>query len=166
MCDCPAAAEVTKELRSIYPGDEIFRANFTTKVFDTSNNRNKQVVRYILAKIDAQTAGTPFSSPSSEITVEHILPENPADNWPQFSEADAASEVYRIGNMILLEDKLNRNASNLSFSRKKPFYGQSIITTAIKMATEAGDWDVEKIQIRQQGLARTATGIWRIAQLH
>jgi hypothetical protein len=160
------AADVIRELRTIYPSDEIFRANFTTKIFDTSNSRNKQVVRYILAKVDAQTAGTPFSWPSPEITVEHILPENPADDWPQFSDVDAASEVYRIGNMMLLEERLNREAGNKSFADKRPFFAQSDMATAATISGEMADWDAGKIQNRQGAMARNATGIWRIAQLH
>ena len=70
------AAQVLAELRSIYPNDEIFKANFASKTFDTTNNRNKQIVRYILAKVDAQNSSTPFSWPAPEITLEHILPEN------------------------------------------------------------------------------------------
>lgn len=161
-----SAGDVIRELRSIYPSDEVFRANFTTKVFDTSNSRNKQVVRYILAKIDAQTAGIPFSSPSPDITVEHILPENPAENWPQFNDVDAASDVYRIGNMMLLEERLNREAGNASFLDKKKVFERSNLVTPRAIALEDGDWDSGKIQIRQQALATTATGIWRVAQLH
>lgn len=161
-----SAAEVIGQLRSIYPNDDIFKANFATKTFDTSNSRNKQIVRYILAKLDAQIAGTPFSWPSPEITIEHILPENPADNWPQFPDVEAASEVYRIGNMMLLEETLNKRAGNLSFLDKKPFFNRSRLATAKALSQEQNEWDKAKIGMRQRTLARTTTGIWRVPQLH
>jgi hypothetical protein len=160
------AAQVLAELRSIYPNDEIFKANFASKTFDTTNNRNKQIVRYILAKVDAQSSGTPFSWPASEITLEHILPENPAGNWPQFTDVEASAEVFRLGNMMLLEENLNRNAANLPFEDKKAIFANSNMVTAQDLSRETEDWSKAKINSRQQSLARIATSIWRIAQLH
>ncbi|SNR78542.1 Protein of unknown function [Puniceibacterium sediminis] len=161
-----SAAEVLRELRSIYPNDEVFRANFSVKAFDTSNNRNKQIVRYILAKIDAQNSQTAYVSPPSEISVEHILPENPADNWPLFSETEAASSVYRLGNMMLLEESLNRRAGNLAFIQKKPLYADSNLLPPSQLAIVDWDWDGSQIENRQRQLAIVATGIWRVSQLH
>jgi len=161
-----SAYQVLGELRSIYPNDEIFRANFATKVFDTSNNRNKQIVRYILAKIDAQNTGSSFSWPSQEITVEHILPESPAENWPEFSDVEVTSEVYRIGNMILLENKLNRDAGNKPYSLKTKIYAKSHLGSAKHLCEKYNVWNVRAINERQSSLARLATGIWRVSQLH
>nr|WP_319247219.1 DUF262 domain-containing HNH endonuclease family protein [uncultured Celeribacter sp.] len=160
------AAQVLAELRSIYPNDEIFKANFASKTFDTTNNRNKQIVRYILAKVDAQNSSTPFSWPAPEITLEHILPENPESNWPQFADVEASAEVFRLGNMMLLEENLNRDAGNLSFEDKKVIFARSDMETARKLSQETEDWGKAKINERQQFLARTATSIWRISQLH
>lgn len=160
------AAQVLAELRSIYPNDEIFKANFASKTFDTTNNRNKQIVRYILAKVEAQKSGTHFSWPAPEITLEHILPENPQANWPQFTDVEASAEVFRLGNMMLLEENLNRDAGNLTFAAKKAFYSQSSMATAKDLSNETGDWEKANINSRQQSLARVATSVWRVAQLH
>ncbi|MDF1736550.1 MAG: DUF262 domain-containing HNH endonuclease family protein [Minwuia sp.] len=160
------ANEILKELSQIYPNDEIFRANFATKVFDTGSSRNKQIVRYILAKLDAQSSGTPFSPPSPEITIEHVLPENPGDDWAEVSDADVESSVYRIGNMILLEDKLNSLAGNSSFESKKNQYRKSSISDALKLSEFDELWNVTEIDKRQKKLAKLATTVWRVSQLH
>lgn len=160
------ANEVLKELSTIYPNDEIFRANFSTKTFDTATSRNKQIVRYILAKVEAQGSSAPFAMPSPEITVEHILPENPGENWPLFSDADVNSFVYRIGNMILLEEKLNQAAGNSSFEQKKPIFEKSVYATPQELAKKEQSWAIKDIESRQKKLANLATTIWRVSQLH
>ncbi|QEA37685.1 HNH endonuclease [Pistricoccus aurantiacus] len=60
--------------------------------------------------------------PSPEITIEHVLPENPSDNWPEFNDVAAAAEVYRIGNITLLEEGLNCEAGNHTYEVKAPSY--------------------------------------------
>jgi hypothetical protein len=68
--------------------------------------------------------------------------------------------------MMLLEERLNREAGNKSFVAKKPFFAQSAMATAATVSRVTDDWDAEKIQNRQSTMARNATGIWRVAQLH
>ena len=160
------ASEVLRELRSIYPSDEVFRANFASKTLDTTNSRNKQIVRYLLAKVDAQQHGVTFVMPPPETTVEHILPENPDDNWPQFNEAMASAEVYRLGNMTLLEDNLNREAGNSSYDVKKPVFERSTNATTSQLPTTFKEWNSDSINTRQRAMSRVATGVWRVPQLH
>ena len=68
--------------------------------------------------------------------------------------------------MMLLEENLNRDAGNLSFEDKKVIFARSDMETARKLSQETEDWGKAKINERQQFLARTATSIWRISQLH
>ncbi|WP_432448288.1 DUF262 domain-containing protein [Aliiroseovarius marinus] len=157
--------EVLSELRSVYPSDQVFKASFETKTFDTTNSRNKQIVRYLLAKIQAQETQTAFSWPPPAISVEHILPENPDKNWPEFDDATAAAEVYRIGNMTLLEEQTNRSIGNKSYNDKRPELAKSKILTTSKLAASYQTWDIDAINDRQSSMAKMATGIWRVAQL-
>lgn len=110
---------VISALRQIYPGDDVFRSNFAAKSLDTSSSRNKGIVRYILAKIEAQSASVTYSLPPPEITLEHILPVNPSGNWTGFNDVDISTEAFRLGNMILLESQLNHDAGNLPFEKKR-----------------------------------------------
>jgi hypothetical protein len=160
------AREVLIALRSIYPSDEVFRANFATKTFDTASSRNKQVVRYILAKLDAQKNGTPFVLPPADMTLEHVLPESPGANWKQFTEASAEAEIYRLGNMTLLEAALNRDAGSRPFDEKKPLYLKSSNSSSRVIAERYEEWTEGAINERQKAQADLATAIWRVAQLH
>jgi len=159
-----SANDVIKELKSIYPNDTVFKANFSDKILDTSNSRNKRVVRYLLAQLDAQITGATAVTPNSEITIEHIFPENPGEGWEHM--ADASSEVYRIGNMILLERKLNKDAGNQNFSKKKENLSLSDHFSAKDICENFDNWDVSSIGIRQAKLGNVATSIWRVSQLH
>ena len=161
-----SANEVLAELRSIYPNDQVFRANFSTKILDTGSSRNKQIVRYILAKIESQVSGTPYSLPPSDVSIEHILPENPAAHWPQFDDATASSEVYRLGNMTLLEEAINREIGNRPYVTKRPAFQNSNFTTTQNISSDYEDWNINSINRRQLAMARIASGIWRVNQLH
>lgn len=161
-----SANEVLNELRSIYPKDDTFKVSFTSKIMDTSSSRNKQIVKYILAKIDAQMTSGSYAFPGSDITIEHILPESPGEGWAHFDDAEVASEVYRLGNMTLLESKLNRDAGNLSFDKKVPYYEKSKIHSTCVLASSFDRWDNRSIERRQNQLAKVASGIWRVPQFH
>ncbi|MFZ1662361.1 MAG: HNH endonuclease family protein, partial [Paracoccaceae bacterium] len=161
-----SARDVIIALRPVYPNDDIFRATFATKTMDTSSSRNKQIVRYILAKLDAQITGAPFVVPPAEMTIEHILPENPDTNWATFSDVEVSSEVYRIGNMALLEAQLNRDAGNRPYSQKASILLNSTISSTKSIPNRYSDWNTDTINKRQAAQASFATAIWRVAQLH
>lgn len=161
-----SARDVVNALRSLYPNDDVFAANFSAKSMDTTGSRNKHIVKYILAKIEAQHAQKPYIFPPSEITIEHVLPENPDINWPQFDEVEANSEVYRLGNMALMEATLNRKAGNVQYSDKIALLRQSSMETTRSIADRYLIWTIDEINSRQAAQSRLATAIWRIAQLH
>jgi len=161
-----SASDVLSELRPIYPGDAVFKANFESKSFDTTSSRNKQIVKYILAKLDAQISGSPYNFPPPDLSVEHILPESPGENWPQFDDASAVSEVYRLGNMALLEDRINRDIGNKPYKDKCEGLGKSTIASTKKIPNEYSVWDEKSVEARQKAFAKVATSIWRVSQLH
>lgn len=159
-------AEVIQRLRPIYPSDSTFRASFATKVFDTSNSRNGEIVRYLLGRIEAHENNSAYSSLARTITLEHVLPENPHDNWPEFSANEQLADVYRLGNMILLEQALNKSAGNKAFKEKQAFYRQSERLHAGRISELEDEWTSREVDARQRNMARVATAIWRINQLH
>ena len=74
--------------------------------------------------------------------------------------------MYRLGNMVLLEEGLNRRAGNSSFQVKKSIYAESNLAPVVTLSENEADWDDTQIHYRQQRLARLATSVWRVAQLH
>jgi len=154
--------EVLDALRDVYPDDQHFKAAFSEKELRTTNSRNKKVVRYILFELERQRSGQDFDFESATYNIEHILPENPSENWSHIEEAKQERLVYRIGNMTPLETARNRDIGNSSYSSKIDIYRQSDFQITKAIPQHYDGWDEMKIEARQKQLANVATGIWRI----
>jgi hypothetical protein len=159
------AADVIKALSAVYIPDDQFRPAFTEKVLRTTAPRNKHIVRYVLFRIEKHISGTDYDIESEQYSLEHILPENPGQNWPQFSEEEAEENLYRLGNMTMLERATNRDIGNTSFTDKKGLYASSSFKITKSVAADNSDWNVARVAARQSWMANQATSIWRIAQL-
>lgn len=159
------AGEVIRALAPIYISDNQFKPAFTEKIFPTTAARNKRVVRYILFKTEKYVTGVDYDTESERYSLEHVLPENPGGNWPQFSEDEFEEMVYRIGNMTLLTTPSNRGLGNVSYEVKRPVYEKSEFQITRNIAIENNEWNTGRISARQGWLANQATTIWRIAQL-
>ena len=148
-------------LRPVYPEDVEFRAAFLEKSFRTTSSRNRKGVRYILFKLEERLSGSSYEFESAKYDLEHVLPENPGDDWPQFDEQQHNVSTYRLGNMTLLNSTTNRELGNIGFPEKRPVYRQSEFSITTKLAEEFDTWTVDKIRSRQAWMARQATSIWR-----
>ena len=51
--------------------------------------------------------------------IEHVLPENPHDDWGRFDEQQREVSTHRLGNMTLLESASNRELGNKDFADKR-----------------------------------------------
>ncbi len=152
-------AQAFQAMRSVYVDDEKFRSDFTYLSFATSGPR-KKLVRYILYSLEADESKAQRDFELDSGTVEHILPENPTEDWKDsFSRDQADKFIYRLGNLTLLEDSLNRRAGTLSFEEKKQLYAGS--SYAITNHLAPGSWTPEVVTARQAALAERAVHIWR-----
>jgi hypothetical protein len=159
------ASDAIRALAPIYIADEPFRGAFADKILRTTSARNKNVARYILFRLEHHLSGIEHDADSPKYTLEHILPENPGDKWPQFSDEDAEEAVYRLGNLALLEADTNHGLGNAGFAEKKAEYLGSAFLLTQKVASENADWNLDRVAERQRWMARQATAIWRVAQL-
>ena len=156
------AAEVVKALRPVYPSDDAFRSAFTEKQIRTTTPRNRRVVRHILFAIEHHHSGKEFDADSDRYSIEHILPENPGDNWDTFTDEQADRYVYRLGNMTPLASAANRAVGNAAFDLKRGTYLQSEFGITHHVAEANESWTPDRIASRQAWLAKQATAIWRI----
>jgi hypothetical protein len=74
------------ELKTITPTDTQFRS-----VFESANVSNRKLARYYLRALEMTAKGEsePWHIPNDDqsvINLEHVLPEKPLGNWPQFSD--------------------------------------------------------------------------------
>ena len=157
--------DVIMALRSVYPSDEVFESSFASKEFDTSSSRNRSIVKYILGKIEEQETGTCPDVAGDRVSIEHILPENPGQNWSSFSDSEAAAVTFRIGNLTLLERSINKGLGNKGFRDKQSDYRSSGFSQTRNIGDQAADWTADEIQKRQKKLARVAKTVWRVDQL-
>jgi hypothetical protein len=153
--------DVLNSLRDIYPDDAQFKTAFTEKELKTTDNRNRKVVRYILFEIEKQRSGQDFDFESAAYNLEHILPENPSDDWSYINDADRDRLVFRLGNMTLLETQRNREIGNGGYNFKRSVYEQSVFQITKAVAEHYETWDAYKIEARQKQLANIASAIWR-----
>lgn len=154
--------QVLAALQSIYPDDRQFNAAFSEKELCTTYSRNKKIVRYILFEIERQRSGQALDFESATYNIEHILPENPSEDWLWIEDAKQDRLIYRLGNMTPLETARNRDLANGSYETKREVYAQSDFQITRAIAEHYHTWDEAKIESRQKQLAKIATGIWRI----
>ncbi len=149
-------------LKRVYPEDSQFRAAFADKELKTTSSRNKNVVRFILFLMEKHIGNAEYDAESDKYNLEHVLPENPAEDWPDYDEHRDEKFIYRLGNMTLMEAKANRDIGNDAYSVKREAYEESEFVITKKVAEEYSEWNTDKIVARQNWLARQATAIWRV----
>ena len=158
-----SAKAAIARLRPVYPEDAEFRAAFADKALRTTSTRNNKVVRFILFRLEAQLSGQHFEFESAKHGIEHVLPENPRDDWHQFDDQQREASTYCLGNMTLLTTADNRDLGNSGYAEKRLVYQESDFAITRKLAEDFDTWTVEKIRSHQTWMARQAIGIWRVS---
>lgn len=146
-------------LSKIYVNDNEFTVSFTNKVFP-ENARNNKIIKYILGKYERFKGGLRDVSIVSELdTIEHIYPQHPNEEW---NDDNLDSLIYRLGNMCLLEKKLNNNIGNKRYAEKVEVLNQSTFITTNSISSEYPEWVQQSIVDRQKQMAKCAKNIWKI----
>ena len=150
-----------KKLSSILVDDNEFKSAFKEKSFPY-NSRNAKVIKYILGKIEHFKGSTQVISFNDEnISIEHIYPQNPNDEW-ELDESKMQRFIFRLGNMCLLEKRLNRDVQNASYLDKIVVYQKSAYYYAQKVAADYSEWNDNAIIKLQSEMANSAISIWRV----
>lgn len=163
-----SAKQVADEFRAINP-DAGFRNDFALAAMPKARAR---LIRYMLSKITnfmSQQAGNgggeQIANPDAkQVTLEHVLPQNPSTGWRTAFQAgaDPAEYVHRIGNLTLLSSKVNRQAANRSFAQKQKA-ALDISTLAINQYfRQLKKWGDKEIEERQAELAEVALQVWKL----
>lgn len=159
------ARQAIVNLRTVYIPDDRFRLDFGDSSFDTRKTAKRKLARYILGELERQSGGVPPDPENESVTIEHICPTNPNNGWDAFSDIEVEVLAMRLGNMTLMQRGANNLAGNSSYAEKLADYRTSAYTITRGLAENYPDWTPATLDARQQGLARMATGIWRIGQL-
>lgn len=153
--------ELQKSLKGLIPEDTVFKDRF--RIATLSKHK---YARYYLKAIENYHRGEDnpellVNTNPDSVNLEHILPEKPNRNWPDFTEDDINSYVKRIGNLTLMKTKENSEFKNSSFTVKKKRYKESEIWVTSTIANY-DDWTIESIKKRQNELAELAIKTWNL----
>lgn len=156
------ARELREELKKLIPDDAEFKEKFITATVS-----NEKYARYYLRAIKNQKKGITspeliVNSDPDVINIEHILPKNPHENWSNFNEDQVISLNKRIGNLTLMQNKLNSEQGNESFSQKKNYFMSSNLWITKMIADNYNEWTPDNIRDRQEKLADIAVQTWNL----
>ncbi len=99
-------------------------------------------------------------NPNEEkVTLEHILPQTDSPDWAHISQEHRESYIRRIGNLTLLDKKLNERAGNISFQKKRAVFRESELLMTKELA-QIEDWTISAIEKRQSDFAAIAIKVW------
>lgn len=154
-----AALQIFKE---VYPSDDEFKNAFSLK-----QERNNARAQYYLRKLESEAIRADKGVMAQEtqpgtLTVEHILPRNPGDEWSDVLAADeklSDGYAFRLGNLCLLT-QVNRELGRKSFDDKREVYEASTLITTKEVASYSS-WTSSSIEARQYKLAKLAVSAWR-----
>ena len=104
----------------------------------------------------------PIKNPE-KINLEHILPVDSSNlnNWPGFDEEIHKTYYKRIGNLTLLDKKINSEGGNDNFDVKSEEYKKSEVFIT-KNLNKYKEWTTESINKRQKEFAERAVKIWSL----
>ncbi|MCW5965555.1 MAG: DUF262 domain-containing protein [Bryobacterales bacterium] len=145
------------DLRSISPDDELFVKNFCALTFSQSEHGT---ARYLLRGVEASLAATKelVVAGSSKVHVEHIYPQTPREGM---ALPNHKQWVNRIGNLTLLDRRLNETIKNAAFADKKlEAYSKSQLALTKALLSFPDDWTSELIDRRSFELCTEAQKVW------
>jgi uncharacterized protein with ParB-like and HNH nuclease domain len=144
------------------PDDDIFVASIKNKDFTL----NSQTL-YYLKKVELNYYQNDSERSLSSGEIEHIAPRKAFtakkySPWPDYlatSEEEFDNYKDKIGNLTILEQRINAEAQNNPFEQKKEVYVESEFKMAQHLL-EVDRWSLSMIQQRTEELAEAAGEIW------
>jgi hypothetical protein len=143
------------KLEEIKPTDETFKRRFAT--FQLTRRDTQRYMLYEMENYErflAQKTGELQLAGPDRVHIEHIYPQRPEKRLPDHQDL-----VSRLGNLTLLDSRLNQTIQNGPFVSKIPSYKNSDILLT-KDLLNYDRWDRTTIDQRQESLAQKAVAIW------
>ena len=155
------ATELRESLKVLIPQNKDFKEQFLLATVS-----KHKFARYYLSAIENFHRGKEYpellvNMDTDSVNLEHILPQNPEDNWPNFTEEDIITYGRRIGNLTLMKTKENNEFKSSKFSDKKEKYKESDFWITNSLCKH-DDWTKEKIAQRQKVLSELAVETWSL----
>lgn len=147
---------VRDQLHPLYPDDKTFSGAFERHAI-ASGSAPLQA-RFLLGRLEEQANGN-HRVRDDDLTLEHILPQNPDADWYEAFGDHAEKDIDRLGNMALLTRGQNAQLGRADYATKKA----ALAATGLHVnELDADSWDHEAVERRQRRLAELAVQAWRI----
>ncbi|MBR3258018.1 MAG: DUF1524 domain-containing protein, partial [Eggerthellaceae bacterium] len=143
-----------------FPRDREFRDAFENK--NMYMEFKPPMLRYMLYKYER--ARTKDVVDPEDVTIEHILPQDTKEWQKHLSDIkdyEYRELIHRIGNLTLT--KMNGEASNDPFSKKKKIYEKSGYLITRELAKKE-DWNSAEIKKRSSEMAKEALELWPLPE--
>ena len=148
------AESATAEIKSILPNDDEFKAAFAN-----ASESKEKIARYYLHALQKTEDGT---TPDMTLTLEHILPKQLDENWPNFTPEEHRENLHKLGNLALLEYIDNGGSQGTGYDFKKTVLSNAKNRSLTRGAAQMTKWGAEEIAKRQKQLAEIAVRTWPI----
>jgi len=127
-------------LNKLFPEFEQFSNGFIQLTFTKKDNPSNVKTKYAIQKLNSFYEKEEIFSDLGSI--EHIISESTGD------------DSFNIGNLILLELRLNNAADNLAYVNKKSIYLKSSYNWIKEFTNTNDDWTIDKIENRAKDLSK------------
>lgn len=158
-------AELQEKLEAESPSDSEVKVAIRTNDFPRNGR-----TRYILSKLEMKSYTTDKSKVIDPATVEieHIAPRKAftADKYSSWIVyLNCGKESFneycnQIGNLTLLDDRMNARAQNNPFDQKKREYESSEFEMTKDVARKYNNWSTDNIEKRTEILSSKSPHIW------
>ncbi len=135
------------------------------------HRRSQSTCKLVLLRLDSELSGGAQRYTDADLTVEHILPQNPARNsrWRDwFADAEERRTcTASLGNLVLLPRALNAAARNQDYERKLavffPTRGPPLphLTEELRGVTT---WTAQQIRAREERLLAIVEQMWQVGR--
>jgi hypothetical protein len=174
----PALVARLSESPGEWPDDATFKHNWRTRRFYGWFRRDRvaMLLQAIeeLYQAEATKAEPVLKFDYSKLTIEHIMPQSWAANWPLPAGTDIVERetlVQNIGNLTLVSKKLNPSLSNSAWlvegsdsCKRAGLAAHSDLKLNKRLLADHLAWDEKSIRIRADSLFEAAASIWPAAE--
>ena len=145
------------KLRERLPSPAEFLASFSELQHTGDSSKQRLLIKYLLARLD-QHGQQNGAVDYDEMSIEHIAPQN-----PKLGEPTAPLNVGKIGNLILVPEKLNNDVlGNKAFLKKREIYKNASVPIDDVLGS-ATTWTSVEIDARTNALAvRVQEKVFRV----
>ena len=137
---------------------EFFIERFQEVKYGTSP-KNRKLITYVLSKFENHLHGRDeFTLNYQIINIEHVLPQKP-DNWG-LTKTEIKDYVNNLGNLLLIDQRLNGQMGNKSLENKIPILQESNLKMNELIVNQIEEnnnvWDQISIEKRNEDIARVS----------